>query len=246
MKISEALRRMLLTRKCLICDEVIDYERENPICDDCEEAWDEYLEARCNKCGGDRYTCSCMPMLVKKNFNIVSWSVFYNKENKDAANSIIFMLKYWRHREAIMFCTKTMKNMLLDVCKKHNINYKEFAVTYSPRRKVSIRKHLFDHAREMAKYLAELLEIEFVDALENTGKKEQKKLSAIERRRNAQKSYKLKKNFVNKHKKYFLVDDIMTTGSTLVYCSRLLFDAGASEVIPVTYAKDNYKIKGDY
>ena len=31
-----------------------------------------------------------------------------------------------------------------------------------------------------------------------------KKLSAIERRRNAQESYKLKKGFVNNHKKYFI------------------------------------------
>ena len=105
---------------------------------------------------------------------------------------------------------------------------------------------MFDQAREMAKYLAEILELDFVEALENKGKKEQKKLSAIERRKNAQSAFVLKKNFENKHKKYFLVDDIMTTGSTLVYCSRLLFEAGAREVVPVTYAKDNYKYKGDY
>ena len=70
--------------------------------------------------------------------------------------------------------------------------------------------------------------------------------AVVERRRNAQGAYVLKKNFENKYKKYFLVDDIITTGSTLVFCSRLLHEAGATDVIPVTYAKDNYKTKGDY
>lgn len=246
MRVNEFFRRMLITRKCLFCDEVIDYEREEPICDDCEEAWDDYLEVRCNRCGGDRHTCSCLPILIKKNFPISSWSVFYNKGNNDPANLLVFVLKYWRYREAIRFCTRVMKNMLLENCRKHNVNYREFAVTYSPRRKTNKKRYLFDHAREMAKYLAELLELDFVEALENKGKKEQKKLSALERRKNAQDSYKLKKNFESKHKKYFLVDDIMTTGSTLVYCSRLLLAAGATEVIPVTYAKDNYINKGDY
>ena len=246
MKAREIFRRMLITRKCLICDDVIDYDRENPICDDCEEIWDEYLEVRCNRCGGDRHTCSCLPILVKKHFNVASWGVFYNKGDKEGANYIIIKLKYWRYREAIKHCTRIMKNMLLEVCKKHNINYREFAVTYAPRRKNSIKRYWFDHAKEMAKYLAKDLGIDFVDALENIGEKEQKRLSAIERRRNAQESYVLKDKFENKHKKYFLIDDLMTTGSTLVYCSRLLYNVGATEVIPVTYAKDNYINKGDY
>ncbi len=246
MKISEIIRRMLIPRKCLLCDEPIGYKKEVPICEDCEGDWDDFIEIRCNRCGGDRHTCSCLPVLIRKNFEIVSWSVFYNSGSQDPANLLVFALKYLRYREAINFCTKVMKDMLLENCRKHGVNYKEFAVTYSPRRKAKRGLYMFDQAREMAKYLAELLELDFVEALENKGKKEQKKLSAIERRRNAQSSFILKKDFVNKHKKYFLVDDIMTTGATLVYCSRLLINAGATEVIPVTYAKDNYKHKGDY
>lgn len=246
MKLSKILKRMLLTRKCLLCYEPIDYQRDEPICDDCENEWDDLLEVRCSRCGEDRHNCSCLPMLAKKNFSVISWGVFYNSGNKDPANLILFALKYGRQRETIRFCTKIMKNMLMETCHRHNINYKEFAVTYSPRRKKNKKKYMFDHSKEMAKYLAELLEIEFVDALENVGSNEQKRLSAIERRRNAQESYELKTDFKNKYKKYFLVDDIMTTGATLVYCSRLLYEAGATEVIPVTYAKDNYLYKGDY
>ena len=245
MKISEVLRRMLITRKCVLCNELIDYDRKAPICDDCETCWDDLLEVRCNRCGGDRHNCSCLPALVKKYFPISSWGVFYTSGNSDEANMLVFRLKYRRIKDVIDLCTEVMKDSLLETCRNRGINYKDYAVTYSPRRKSSKRKYMFDHAREMAKRLAKILEIDFVDALENIGTKEQKTLTYIERRKNAQSSYILKSNFKSKHKKYFLVDDIMTTGSTLVYCSRLLYEAGANEVIPVTYAKDNYKYKGD-
>ncbi|MBO5440487.1 MAG: ComF family protein [Clostridia bacterium] len=246
MKISEILRRMLLPRVCLLCDETIDRDKEIPFCEDCEKEWDNFIEIRCNRCGRDRYSCSCLPALIKKNFDLASWAVFYDTESKEIANSLVFALKYQRYRDAIRFCTEIMRDMLLENCRKRGINYKEFAVTYTPRGSIKRRLYTYDQAREMAKYLAELLDIDFVEAFKNIGNKEQKRLSAIERRKNAQRSYVLKKNFENKHKKYFLVDDIMTTGSTLLYCSRLLISAGATEVIPVTYAKDNYKTKGDY
>ena len=245
-KIAEAIRRMLIPRKCLLCNEPIDYEKDMPICEDCENEWDDFIEVRCNRCGADRHKCSCLPTLIRRNFPLVSWSVFYNTGSQDPANLLVFSLKYLRYREAIRFCTTVMKDMLLENCRRHGINYKEFAVTYAPRRKIKKALYMLDQGREMAKYLAEILELDFVEAIENKGKREQKRLSALERRKNAQSSFVLKKNFENKHKKYFLVDDIMTTGATLVYCSKLLFEAGAQEVIPVTYAKDNYNFKGDY
>ena len=244
--VAEVIRKMLIPRKCLLCNEPINYERDIPFCDDCEDEWYNFIDSRCNSCGEDRHKCSCLPNLVRKNFLLASWAVFYNSGRDEPANRIVFLLKYARYREAIRFCTKVMKDMLIENCKKHGVSYKEFAVTYSPRRKTKKALYMLDQAREMAKCLAEMLELDFVEALENKGKIEQKRLSAIERRKNAQDSFVLKKNFENKHKKYFLVDDIMTTGATLVYCSKLLFEAGATEVIPVTYAKDNYNHKGDY
>lgn len=245
-QIIETIRRMLIPRKCLLCAEPIEYEKDLPFCEDCESEWDDFIDSRCNHCGADRYGCSCLPYLVRKHFPLSSWAVFYNSKESTPVNLIVFSLKYGRYREVIRFCAGIMKDMLLEDCKRHGVNYKEFAVTYAPRRKIKKALYMFDQAREMAKCLAEMLELDFVEALENNSKREQKKLSSVERRKNAQASFKLKKDYVNSHKKYFLVDDIMTTGATLVYCSKLLFEAGATQVIPVTYAKDNYVNKGDY
>jgi len=43
-KITEAIRRMLIPRKCLLCNEPIDYEKDMPICEDCENEWDDLLK----------------------------------------------------------------------------------------------------------------------------------------------------------------------------------------------------------
>ena len=240
------IKRFLITRKCVLCRDVIDYKRIDPICDDCESEWDDFLEHRCNRCGADRHSCNCVPLLIKKHFPRYCWSVFYNPKGQENADKLVYALKYERNIAFSEFCARTIKNSLMYYCHKHNINYKEFAVTYVPRRKWNKRIYWLDHSRDLAKHLAKMLDLDFVEAIENNGTKDQKTLSAIERRRNAQSAFSLKKNFENKHKKYFLVDDIMTTGSTLVYCSRVLMEAGATEIIPVTYAKDNYKTKGDY
>lgn len=245
------LRKMFSTRTCVLCEDAISWDQKSYICEDCFEEWDNLLETRCNLCGEDRHTCNCLPKMIRKNFKICSWAVFYTpsaiNENgeKSLANLLVFRLKYSKFRSCINFCAEVMKDALIETCHKHGINYKEYAVTYSPRRKFNRIRYEYDQSKELAKRLAQLLNIDFVETLENIGKDEQKKLSAIERRRNAQNSYILKKDFVNKYKKYFLVDDIITTGSTLVYCARLLQLAGATDIIPVTYAKDNFKYKGD-
>lgn len=245
MKTLDILKRIFFPRLCLFCDEPISYEDKIPICEDCFEIWDELLEVRCNRCGNDRHGCTCAPALIKKNFPVYIWSVFYTPGLDSLANSLVFQLKYSRYREVINFCADNMRDSIISMCKKRGIDYREYAVTYSPRRNINKAKYLYDQSRELAKRLAEQLGLEFVDALKNKGYTEQKELSSVERRRNAMKSYRLKKNFICKHKKYFLVDDIMTTGATLLYCSRLLYSAGATDVIPVTYAKDNFKFKGD-
>ena len=246
MNVGLFFRKMLITRKYILCLEPISYDLKEPFCEDCESEWDDFLEVRCNRCGSDRFSCTCLPAMVRKNFHDVCWSVFYNPKSDRPSDLLVYKLKYQRNREIINFCAMLMKKSLERYCHKHSINYREFAITYVPRRRWNRQLYMLDQSKELAKQLSLLLGIEFVDSMINKGKTDQKKLSAIERRRNAQGAYVLKKNFENKYKKYFLVDDIITTGSTLVFCSRLLHEAGATDVIPVTYAKDNYKTKGDY
>ena len=242
MNILKLLKQMFFVNKCIICEHGLPYDETFLLCEDCLKEWNEYLKTRCNRCEEKRNKCCCLPYDIRKTFDHgACWSVFYNGNIKDidSPDSLVYVLKRTRDRDVINFCGEMMRKSLVSFCIAHRLNYREFVVTYAPRSKENARKYDFDQSKELAKYLAKKLGIEFVEVFENRGKQEQKKLDRYERIENAKENYHIKKDFINKHKKYFLVDDILTSGATLCRCGELLYFVGADEVIPVTYAKDN-------
>ena len=56
-----------------------------------------------------------------------------------------------------------------------------------------------------------------------------KELNDEERRKNVERAFLVKENVV-KYKKILLVDDIYTSGATMEACTRILLEAGISEV----------------
>ncbi|MDI6756753.1 MAG: ComF family protein [Endomicrobiia bacterium] len=69
---------------------------------------------------------------------------------------------------------------------------------------------------------------------------QQAKLSAAERRKNVAGAFAVGRRSLDsvKGKKILIIDDVMTTGSTLDACARALMDAGAAEVFCLVVATD--------
>lgn len=91
-------------------------------------------------------------------------------------------------------------------------------------------------ASEIAKTLN--ISIEKRVLIKNVNNTPQSKLSKIERKNNANGVYKIINAQKIKNKKIIIIDDIYTTGSTANECSKLLKQAGASEIAVFTIAKD--------
>ncbi len=245
MKFTEILKRMFVERVCLICSEAISYDREEPFCEDCIDDWHEFLKVKCRQCGRTNKECICLPTKVRKiNNSFAVWCVFYDAEQNGEVNKVFYYLKRQYDRATVDFCTDRMKKSLLILAKKHKMNYSDFVVTYAPRSHKNIIKHGFDQSQKLAKSLAKKLGIKCVCMFENVGKCEQKKLNKKERAYNAQMSYEYKEGSLMDYKKVILVDDIMTSGATLYACAFQLYKNGATTVVPVTFAKDNYVKKG--
>lgn len=62
-------------------------------------------------------------------------------------------------------------------------------------------------------------------------------LSRLERKENVKAAFRLKNAKQIIDKRILLIDDILTTGVTIEECSRLLYEAGAAEVIALTLAR---------
>ena len=244
MKLSEILKfldNMFLPRLCALCDETISYEQANPFCEECMPVWEEFVKIKCTKCGKTHKDCRCLPTMVKKaSGSSAAWCVFYDSSQNGDMNRLFYRLKYKYDRCIIDFCTTKMKRKVISLCIRKKINYKSFAITYTPRRKLMAFKYGFDQSKKLAYSLGKKLNLPVIRCFENTGKTEQKALDLYGRVENAKKSYKYIDGSLGQYKNVFIVDDILTTGATFSACAEILREHGAERVIPVVFAKDNY------
>lgn len=101
------------------------------------------------------------------------------------------------------------------------------ALVWIPGRRADIRRRGFDHARAIAEELSSLLGISSIPSLRRTGdRSDQAGLNAQERRAN------LAGAFVASSvpDRVAIVDDVVTTGATLIEAGRALGEAGAAYV----------------
>jgi competence protein ComFC len=114
-------------------------------------------------------------------------------------------------------------------------------IAYVPRLPRRARRYGYDQSKELANALSRIYGIPVIHALKRVGGREQKLLSASERRKNIVGRYKLRldRDMTVRYKRILLVDDIYTTGATIKECKRLLLDSVADSVVPLTLAKTN-------
>ena len=99
-----------------------------------------------------------------------------------------------------------------------------------------IRERGYDHAVLLAKYIAVRLELKFSQVLVRQTVTKQRQASASDRRKQASNAFALSGD-VDMTRPYLLIDDVMTTGATLEFASRMLKQAGASQVFVAVIAR---------
>ena len=104
-------------------------------------------------------------------------------------------------------------------------------VTCVPMHKDTLRERGYNQAELLAKECARLLGIEYADLLAKTKKnKTQHSIKAAERAKNVIGVYSpIDKNLI-KGKRILIIDDIITTGSTLGECARILSKCKCGEI----------------
>ncbi len=102
-----------------------------------------------------------------------------------------------------------------------------------------LRQRGFNQAVLLGKVMSQQLSLPLLpDALVRTKRTEpQIKLSAAERRLNVKGAFTVKRADSVVGKRILLLDDVMTTGSTMDECAKELKKAGASAVIAATIAR---------
>ena len=174
--------------------------------------------------------------MVKNLIKVFRYSM---KEEPTRGNSLIYSLKRDYRYDVIEFLSDQLCSAIL-----HNYSLdNSFIVTSVPRRKESIIKYGYNHSEELARAVSKKLNIRYIRILQSKAKYAQKNLTKEQRFETANFTY-IKKHPPNlKGMNVLIVDDIVTTGSSMAASAKLIKKLGAKKILGATIAiayKDSY------
>lgn len=158
---------------------------------------------------------SCRTLEVQ-NRRINAYSMF-SYENA-TVQSLIYALKRHGNRELFVFAAELYNKLAQD-------NEKEFAVVNVPRSRKNIKKYGYDHVAKPCKILCKGKDnLVYTPLLKRRQEAEdQKNLDAAQRRLNVLGKFAAVKKDIPKD--ILLVDDVVTTSSTMCECIKVLLTA---------------------
>lgn len=105
------------------------------------------------------------------------------------------------------------------------------AVTCVPMTRLAVFKRGYNQSEELARACAKLMALPFEPVLEkHRSNAPQRTLNRSQRSKNVRGVFRIRKSHSVTGKRYLLIDDVITTGSTLGECARVLKTGGCSEV----------------
>ena len=104
-------------------------------------------------------------------------------------------------------------------------------ITCVPMHKEQKLNRGYNQSELLAKECADLMRTKYIHSLEKYKKNQvQHTLSGAERRKNVKGVYRPINKEMLKGKRVLLIDDIITTGSTLAECTKILSKCGCSDI----------------
>lgn len=258
-KIFSVLKNLIFIPKCASCD-----ERLSPIpekgnttydkvcfCRSCSEKWEIAKAEMCPNCYKPSADCTCAPIFFFKHQPSIPSLCYYHPDNENTQSKVIITMKRKNFTELFEFMAIELYPKVNSTLKEMGISGEDCIFTWVPRTSSSIFKSGFDQGKQLSVFLARLFKSHSYPIFLRIGGKEQKKLDKTTRKRNAQKSIKLNQamlRFSTKHKQkdifefvngknIVIIDDVLTSGSTLRQAVELLESAGAKNAVIVCVAK---------
>ncbi|MBQ8288236.1 MAG: ComF family protein [Clostridia bacterium] len=217
---------------CLACGELQTIGTQVPLCPACQTKWEELRRAYCPVCGDYETVCACKPPLLADLIRNVECVHLVPYEQTTVAGSLLLIAK----DERLFRLTGFFADELTSALAARGImqGQERTVITYLPRAVSRKADTGVDQAESLARALGKRLELPVVKAFARRGAPPQKELTADERLRSARRTYRLRKGFsLPEGSTVLLVDDILTTGATMLTGAELLRSAGAGSIVCV-------------
>lgn len=241
MSIKHLLFNLLFPPKCSNCNAFLDVnlsDRVNDtLCPTCRIYYESEKKRECSVCGLSMKFCRCMPRNMERAqcsclLKLISYRT---KDNNFPIRQFLYSVKRRDERIYFDFIGNQMRELLIAEMRAKGLMPDECIITYLPRSRKNKSEHGFDQGRSLAKSLSDVTGIQFVSCFKRKlFTEEQKNLNQFERRLNMKSAYEIREvEKVVKDKTVILVDDIVTTGSSMAACARLAFSMGAYDVMGI-------------
>ena len=232
---------LIFPPKCANCGELISMDirkkHVDPLCPTCRMHYENEKQIECNVCGLAMNFCRCMPKSMSRaQCTALLKLVSYRPQGDDMKiRDFIYSVKDDNNKVAFDFFAEQFRELLILEMRGASLLPSDCVITYLPRSHKNKANSGFDQGYELARTLSRKTGIELVRCFDRKmGSVEQKNLNTYERRLNMKSAYKTHDvEDKIKDKTVILVDDIVTTGSSMASGTRLLFSMGAFSVIGV-------------
>ena len=240
----EYIRRIVAVRKCVSCRAILRYDDfDESFCPTCKLSWQSAKVENCPECYKAATECTCMPKQLSSAGALTLRRLFFYspKRENEPQNKLIYFLKHHKNARASRFVASQIAKLIPSELDTLGIDKSELLVVNIPRGRTAVLNYGFDQAAELSKELAKILGASYLPVIRRRrGGREQKKLRAVERKKNIKDSTYIKESDKERvsGKYILLVDDIVTTGASMSVSLAHLRRAGAKGVICLAVASD--------
>ena len=218
-------------RRCSLCGAKLMEELDDGICPSCLARM-PWIEAPfCPRCGlpgiRNQDRCpDCRDIPPSFRFNRSLWQ--YQGE----ARRVITLFKFERRPHlAYVLAEKIWQNLFCNLTSSYDI------LTYVPMYPKAERVRGYNQSRLLAERLATLTGLPCESLLAKKMPSDPQHLLSREQRWDSLRSQVFSLTASPGSKKVLLIDDVLTTGATAHFCSQLLLEAGAVEVVVLSLAR---------
>lgn len=215
MSIKEFLISCIFPKRCIFCDEVIEYDKS--MCENCTEIFSPAEFVRyIPYLGGEMFIKCISPFLYT-----------------GGIRKAILRLKFHNVRSNLNFFASSIAKKLSENVDVKDVDY----ICFVPMSNRSLGNRGYNQSELLAEALGDILKIPVINVLrKNRETFTQHELTADERIKNLIGAFSVFNSEEVEDKNFILCDDIITTGNTLKQCVKTLKDNGAGEIICCTIA----------
>jgi len=225
-----------LPPRCINCGKVI--PNDDGLCEDCFQEITFISSPYCRKCGSPLYEETSSKKRLcgrcsgrKSSPYRLARSAF---EYDEASKNMILSFKFWDKTENAKVLGKC-----LTIASKDILEEGADIIVPIPLHFTRLFKRRYNQSALLARELSKLtgLKVDFISVIRHKKTRPQVEFSGRARVKNVRGAFSVKNIDKIKGQRIILIDDVMTTGSTLMECAKALNKAGAKSVDFLTVAR---------